>query len=136
MNPFLVDHLPNKESKPLNAPKNAIAHPAENSRHQFEDLLTCHVCFCHVNSPMMCPFCSKLYCENCIKKCLQFKPECPNCRKQIKGISMMASCNRFVNELMTIVNELIDQKAQEEICQEHEVQINYYCEDCAKPICC
>lgn len=48
----------------------------------------------------------------------------------------MASCNRFVNELITIVHDLIDHKVQEEICKEHDVAINYYCEKCAEPVCC
>ena len=49
---------------------------------------------------------------------------------------MMASCNRFVKELVSIVNDLIEYKTQEEICQEHDVQINYYCTNCEEPVCC
>jgi len=31
------------------------------------DILKCYICFNKLNNPVMCPHCSKLCCEQCIK---------------------------------------------------------------------
>ena len=69
MNPFVVDSIPDKGNGRHDKnydygeeQRNSQKNPVEHSKQQFEDLLTCHICFCHVNSPMMCPHCSKLFC--------------------------------------------------------------------------
>ena len=64
-NTYIMNSIPIKEENNIvedGKIDKKIDHPAENYRQQFEELITCHVCFCNASNPMMCPFCSKLYC--------------------------------------------------------------------------
>lgn len=54
------------------------------------------MCYEKVRNATMCPYCSKLYCESCIRKCFQNKMECPNCRKSLKTVPI-TQCNRFIS---------------------------------------
>lgn len=67
------------------------------SLQQLEELLNCQICYCKVANPSMCPHCSKLYCDNCLRRSLEVKPECPNCRKTLRGEAPRVA--RFVNEI-------------------------------------
>lgn len=77
----------------------------------------------------MCPFCSKLYCEACIRGCMQNKVECPNCRKSLKSVPI-TQCSRFIGELSLLLEDLIDQKNLDEKCRAHGVVQNYFCREC------
>lgn len=45
----------------------------------------CFICMGTVNKAMMCPFCSKLCCEQCIMQWLEkTKKSCPFCRCSLK----------------------------------------------------
>ncbi|KAJ9049328.1 hypothetical protein DSO57_1025635 [Entomophthora muscae] len=55
---------------------------ADNS--WFEEVFRCYICLQNLTKPTICPKCSKLCCEPCIKKWLrEQKEECPHCRANI-----------------------------------------------------
>ena len=45
--------------------------------------MKCFICFGTVKDALMCPGCSNFACENCIKKYIRTKKECPVCRKDL-----------------------------------------------------
>ncbi len=49
----------------------------------------CIICYENMIEPIMTP-CAHLFCENCIKTCINMKPECPMCKSHI-------SMNELVN---------------------------------------
>ena len=66
-----------------------------------EEILRCFICFGRVKGAQMCPSCSKLCCNNCIKKWLtEQKSQCPHCRCSLK-VSQLVNC-RFVSDLFSV----------------------------------
>jgi SNF2 family DNA or RNA helicase len=65
---------------------------------------SCVICYDNMVEPIMTP-CAHLFCENCIKTCINIKPECPMCKSSI-------SVNQLVNikpkNIIKINNPLID----------------------------
>lgn len=66
---------------------------SENSNITYDDsFFQCYICMLTVKRPRMCPACSKLACESCLRKWIEdTKSECPHCRKPLP-LSSFADC--------------------------------------------
>jgi len=108
---------------------------SDSRKAQIEDLLRCIICFNKVKNPQMCPSCSKLSCNNCIRKWLtEQKSQCPHCRCHLRA-SQLVNC-RFVSEIATAIDQIQTKKAdEEEVCSQHHAKLSYYCKTCETPIC-
>lgn len=64
------------------------------------NLHLCKICLSIVKNPVSCNKCEDLFCSLCIKKSLQIKKECPNCREILvepKEINRMVK--RIIDEM-------------------------------------
>ena len=59
---------------------------------KFIDQYECRVCLYVVIKPEQCSECDKLYCGECIKKCLEMSKKCPSCREP----NAAAKLNRII----------------------------------------
>ncbi|OUM64254.1 hypothetical protein PIROE2DRAFT_9014, partial [Piromyces sp. E2] len=110
---------------------------SSNSSSQYEEVFTCFICLGLLKKPVLCPKCSKLCCERCIKKWLiENKKECPHCRARLM-IEDLVPC-RFLDEWKTYIKTLLNDKQKENkksLCPYHNVTLNYICSTCKIPIC-
>lgn len=74
---------------------------SSGSKNNLEEIFKCFICFGRVKNAQMCPHCSKLCCNNCIKKWLtEQKSQCPHCRAPLR-VSQLVNC-RFVTEITSV----------------------------------
>ena len=102
-----------------------------NESTNLDEILNCFICMGKLANAQMCPSCSKMCCELCIRKWLtEQKSECPHCRAPLR-ISKLVNC-RFISEIRTVLDQIKQQgQPQEEKCPIHEDNnIQYYCRDC------
>lgn len=60
----------------------------------------------NVKKPRMCPSCSKLACESCLRKWIEdSRSECPHCRK-VLPLTSFADCERFVNDIKHLISTM------------------------------
>ncbi|KNE57295.1 hypothetical protein AMAG_03023 [Allomyces macrogynus ATCC 38327] len=103
-----------------------------------EDLLRCFICLGQLNKAVMCPNCSKMACEACLKKWItEQKRECPHCRTHL-FVSQLVQC-RFVDDLQQQLKEMIEAPANAvesvDVCSAHHAPLHYYCVTCSDAIC-
>lgn len=100
-----------------------------------EDLLKCVICYEKLSDAKMCPFCSKLCCKMCIHRWLiENRSHCPHCRSGLR-IDQLVTC-RFLNDITQALENLSAPKPEPlEKCLSHGCPLNYYCLNCASPIC-
>lgn len=100
-----------------------------------DEILKCVICYDKLSEAKMCPFCSKLFCKNCIKKWLtENRLQCPHCRSPLR-IESVVTC-RFVKEINQALESLTSTiMNQAEKCSQHECPLNYYCLTCTSAIC-
>ena len=85
-----------------NYEKNLALNQSSGSKSNLEEIFKCFICFGRVKNAQMCPHCSKLCCNNCIKKWLtEQKSQCPHCRAPLR-VSQLVNC-RFVSEITTVI---------------------------------
>lgn len=97
--------------------------------------LQCYICFQNVKKPRMCPSCSKLACQNCLRTWIEeSKPECPHCRKPLL-LGSFADCERFVNDIKHLLSSMDSNERLKEKCVEHRIEMSYFCEECSEAIC-
>ncbi|RUS21560.1 hypothetical protein BC937DRAFT_92266 [Endogone sp. FLAS-F59071] len=65
-----------------------------------DDLLQCFVCYDHLDVPVLCPFCSKLACDGCLRRWLFREGTCPHCRMALEVEQLVRA--RFVEELQQV----------------------------------
>ncbi|ORX42126.1 hypothetical protein BCR36DRAFT_416256 [Piromyces finnis] len=110
---------------------------SSNSSSQYEDVFTCFICLGLLKKPVLCPKCSKLCCERCIKKwIIENKKECPHCRARLM-IEDLVPC-RFIDEWKTYIKTILNEKKKKKeksLCPYHNATINYICSTCKIPIC-
>ncbi|CAO2611555.1 Tripartite motif-containing protein 59 [Lemmus lemmus] len=108
--------------------------------HNFEDELTCPICYCIFKDPRVLP-CSHTFCRNCLESVLQatrntylWRPlriplKCPNCRRMIE-ISSTGIESLPVNFALRAIIEKYQQEDHPDVvtCPEHYRQpLNVYC---------
>ncbi|KAI8906579.1 hypothetical protein DFJ77DRAFT_194131 [Powellomyces hirtus] len=104
-----------------------------------DDMFKCFICFGEFERPVMCPCCSKVGCEDCLKKWLEDRADCPHCRAYLNAHDLV-QC-RFIDEIAHQLRQVVlDKKSevQEEptaICVEHSAAFLYFCRDCERAAC-
>jgi hypothetical protein len=77
------------------------------------DSLTCLICASKIKEPLMCPFCKKLMCSQCLKKWFEQNHEkCPYCQKAASYHDMINL--PFMNQLSDYFMQQIDNEQKEE----------------------
>lgn len=119
----------------------------EKEKNAIRDKLKCFICFGKVLNAMMCPYCKKLACEQCIKTVLEKSSICSNCKnivlinELIKIPLLNDFTSFFINNMeqkdeidkddINIMAELKKQK-----CEEHpNKNIEYFCMNCNQFLC-
>lgn len=101
----------------------------------FDEVFRCYICLQNLTSPTLCPKCSKLCCEACIKKWLrERKEECPHCRAHIDQTHLVPC--RFLDDIQEHIKKMSDLSSEQvDLCPEHNTRMTYYCHTCQTPIC-
>lgn len=91
----------NEQFFQVNNNRNYNLNQSSGSKTHLEEIFKCFICFGRVKNAQMCPHCSKLCCNNCIKKWLtEQKSQCPHCRASLR-VSQLVNC-RFVSEITSV----------------------------------
>ncbi|ORX91641.1 hypothetical protein K493DRAFT_49616 [Basidiobolus meristosporus CBS 931.73] len=101
-----------------------------------DEVFRCFICLGALQNAVLCPTCSKLCCEHCIKKWIrEHRPECPHCRARLTT-SQLVTC-RFIDDLQQQLEVVTKNKkfAKKDICPKHETKISYYCKTCKVALC-
>ena len=66
---------------------------------------------------------------------MERKSECPHCRNHLTP-RQLVNC-RFAADISEAIDDLDinNARADDENCQEHNTELNYYCKTCEIPIC-
>ncbi|KAI8924433.1 hypothetical protein BC831DRAFT_465634 [Entophlyctis helioformis] len=84
----------------------------------------------------MCPSCSKVGCEACVKKWLvEEKSQCPHCRSPLHA-SQLVHC-RFMDDLASQLHGLVlaSPTSTHDVCPTHSAPMYYFCHDCEEGLC-
>ncbi|KAJ3070714.1 Tripartite motif containing 37 [Podochytrium sp. JEL0797] len=115
---------------------------------EFDDMFQCFICYDTLKArPVMCPTCSKIGCEDCMRKWLETNNHhCPHCRTQLTSDKLVVC--RFVDDLAKQVRDVMSATmrgsggingsvagAGNEVCSEHGAPLFYYCHTCEDGIC-
>ncbi|KAI9096648.1 hypothetical protein DFS34DRAFT_623583 [Phlyctochytrium arcticum] len=117
----------------------AVAPTAASLSPLFDDMFKCFICFETLVKPVMCPKCSKVGCEGCVKKWLtEEQSQCPHCRATLFD-TQLVPC-RFIDDMVVQLQKVLldsknTKKTTDELCSRHSVQLYYYCHDCSEGIC-
>lgn len=98
-----------------------------------DEFLNCYICFNKVLNAVMCPFCSKLCCSDCIIKWLTQRQQCPHCRSSLR-VSQLVNC-RFVADISAAIDKIKLKQNEEEKCPTHNQPLIYFCNTCNNAIC-
>ena len=105
-----------------------------DSETTLDALFQCFICFNRVEKPHLCPKCSKMCCLKCITYWLnQRKRSCPCCRSSLR-VNELVPC-RFMDDVYAELERLNIKKTETEICDLHEIALNYYCTTCHTLLC-
>ncbi|KAJ3140553.1 Tripartite motif containing 37 [Geranomyces variabilis] len=105
------------------------------------EMFKCFICFGEFNRPVMAPCCSTVGCEDCLKKWLAERSDCPHCRAYLPATDLV-QC-RFIDDLANQLKSVMSEKTVSEArkkapvasCAEHSAPFLYYCHDCDKAVC-
>ncbi|RUP51508.1 hypothetical protein BC936DRAFT_147779 [Jimgerdemannia flammicorona] len=98
-----------------------------------DDLLQCFVCYDPLRVPVLCPSCSKLACDACMRRWILKDKKCPHCRTALTIDKLIRA--RFVEEFQ---QQIAANKAKQakEACPTHPHKtLTYYCSRCHTPVC-
>ena len=82
------------------------------------EFFSCFICFGTIQNAVMCPHCSKLGCQSCLRKWLEeTRPQCPHCRVGLRA-NQLVPC-RFFADVMQMMNqqEKSTQHRKKELCE-------------------
>ncbi|KAG0579097.1 hypothetical protein KC19_4G072900 [Ceratodon purpureus] len=115
----------------------AIADSVNDSSATLAEIFRCFICLGKVVDAQLCPCCSKLVCQPCIKRWLtDQKSECPHCRAPLL-VSQLVSC-RFISEISLEVEKIqgkLGDSPMEKYCPAHDSPLLYFCTTCAVAVC-
>ncbi|KAI8897087.1 hypothetical protein BC833DRAFT_595063 [Globomyces pollinis-pini] len=98
-----------------------------------QDLFKCFICYESLVKPVLCPYCSKVGCERCVKKWLiEEKSQCPHCRSPLNPSELVSF--RFMDDLANQLKSFLNQTPMES-CPKHIAPFYYYCHDCSEGLC-
>lgn len=84
------------------ANRDCLEHKSKHAERHIE-ILNCVVCLRKAVNAHMCPHCSKMGCENCLKEWVECrKGECPHCRKLLKP-SELVNCSGLAREIQEVL---------------------------------
>ncbi|PRP86343.1 hypothetical protein PROFUN_05484 [Planoprotostelium fungivorum] len=113
----------------------------KNPMETIEDILRCLICLDRVKNAQMCPSCSKICCDRCIRKWItQQKPQCPHCRNTLFE-EQLIPCRFFENvslQLDRLSKKSVKEKryvSKEDECHLHGAPMSYYCQEDRAAIC-
>ena len=120
----------------------------EKQKNEIRNKLKCFICFGKAANAMMCPYCKKIACEQCLNKVLDKVNVCPNCKsilpkKEIVKLRMIDNFrNFFINNMEQPDendNEVEDEEMKElkeQKCKEHPYKnLEYFCMNCNEYLC-
>ncbi|KAG0590375.1 hypothetical protein KC19_1G094600 [Ceratodon purpureus] len=116
----------------------AQADTVNDSSSTLAEIFRCFICLGKVVDAQLCPCCSKLVCQPCIKRWLtDQKSECPHCRAPLL-VSQLVSC-RFISEISLevekIQGKLGDSPMEKQYCPAHDSPLLYFCTTCSVAVC-
>ena len=147
-----LSNLDNNEKK-VKEENEEILRKKQEEEKQKDDIrnkLKCFLCFGKVVNAVMCPYCKKVACEQCLNKILEKANICPNCKSILLNnevvklrilddfknffINNMEQSDENENEEEEEDKELIKLKQQK--CKEHpNKNIEYICMNCNEFLC-
>ena len=113
------------------------------------DLVKCYICLNNFKKPVMCKYCHRIACKECVEKWIRMHSSCGFCRNQIRPIDIiplpyLEDLTKFVDyykknkedmEKMQEINKDLSEKNNFDRCIIHKEKILYYCFNCAKKLC-
>jgi len=77
---------------------------------KMDEFFSCFICFSTIQNAVMCPHCSKLACNSCLRKWVEeTRPQCPHCRSTLRS-NQLVPC-RFFTDVMQMVQQHETQSA-------------------------
>ncbi|KAJ3392793.1 Tripartite motif containing 37 [Chytriomyces hyalinus] len=106
-----------------------------------DDMFKCYICFETLVHPQMCPQCSKMSCDACMRRWLTAHGNhCPHCRVPLSADNLV-QC-RFMDDLAKQVREAVkhgpflsSNPGQDVLCKTHNAPLFYFCHSCNDAIC-
>lgn len=98
----------------------------------------CGICLESVHEARLCPHCSKLFCQQCIRAWIDKGAEsCPNCRTEVSTDSWVKGYS--INQIQESMRELFSSMEEEKkglFCKDHtNQQLSLFCYLCEVNIC-
>ncbi|XP_024391968.1 uncharacterized protein [Physcomitrium patens] len=115
----------------------AFADNVNDSSSTLAEIFRCFICLGKVVDAQLCPCCSKLVCQPCIKRWLtDQKSECPHCRAPLL-VTQLVSC-RFISEISLEVEKIqgkLGDSPMVKYCPTHDSPLLYFCTTCSVAVC-
>ena len=113
------------------------------------DLVKCYICLNDFKKPVMCKFCHRIACRECVEKWIRMHSSCGFCRNLIMQndiipLPYLEDLTKFVEyykknkenmENLKEINKDLCEKNNFDRCNIHKEKILYYCFNCAKKLC-
>ena len=134
---------PNQSKEELNKKKLE----EEKEKNVIREKLKCFICYGKVVNALMCPYCKKLACEQCIKTVLEKSSKCINCKNivlinELVKIPLLNDFTSFFINNMEQKDEIdkddinIMAELKKQKCEEHpNKNIEYFCMNCNQYLC-
>ena len=113
------------------------------------DLVKCYICLNNFKKPVMCKYCHRIACKECVEKWIRLHSTCGFCRNQIRvpdiiPLPYLEDLTKYIDyykknkenmENLQEINKDLFEKNNFDRCNLHKEKILYYCFNCAKKLC-